>query len=93
MTWLLVGCACPTPLPPALTLSVRVCLSLCLPACLPSSLQVFSYKPSGYDPITSNMVVVLHGAQRNARDYRDYSRDLADRTGALVIAPHFDKEK
>jgi pimeloyl-ACP methyl ester carboxylesterase len=50
---------------------------------------VFSYRPSGCaDP---SLLLVFHGAQRNADDYRDYARRLADQLCALVLAPRFDQ--
>jgi poly(3-hydroxybutyrate) depolymerase len=56
-------------------------------------LQCFSYKPVSYNARSSPLLVVLHGAQRNAADYRDWSKALADKTGALVVAPHFPAEQ
>src|SRR5262249_20037796 len=34
-------------------------------------------------------LLVFHGAERNAEDYRDYARALADRNCMLVAAPLF----
>lgn len=52
-------------------------------------IEVFSYRPAGCsDP---SLLLVFHGAQRDAADYRDYARPLADRQCLLVIAPLFDK--
>ena len=40
-------------------------------------IPVFTYRPAGCaDP---SLLLVFHGAERNAEDYRDYARGLADR--------------
>src|SRR5262245_40387635 len=39
-------------------------------------LTVFTYRPTCPDP---SLLVVFHGIARNAADYRDYARSLADR--------------
>ncbi|MDJ0534134.1 MAG: hypothetical protein QNJ70_16890 [Xenococcaceae cyanobacterium MO_207.B15] len=51
-------------------------------------LEVFYYRP---DEITADTPVwiIMHGASRNADDYRDYFVDAAKEQGALVIAPEF----
>ncbi len=52
-------------------------------------MTVFSYRPAGCsDP---SLLLVFHGARRDAADYRDHARPLADRHCLLVIAPLFDK--
>jgi pimeloyl-ACP methyl ester carboxylesterase len=52
-------------------------------------MTVFTYRPAGCsDP---SLLLVFHGAQRDAADYRDYARPLADRQCVLVIAPLFDR--
>jgi pimeloyl-ACP methyl ester carboxylesterase len=52
-------------------------------------IDVFTYRPGGCaDP---SLLLVFHGAQRDAADYRDYARPLADRHCLLVVAPLFDK--
>jgi pimeloyl-ACP methyl ester carboxylesterase len=52
-------------------------------------IDVFTYRPAGCsDP---SLLLVFHGAQRDAADYRDYARPLADRQCLLVVAPLFDK--
>jgi poly(3-hydroxybutyrate) depolymerase len=52
------------------------------------SLPVFTYKPAG---CKGPLVLVFHGTNRNAEEYRDWAKVIADRTGALVAAPLFDK--
>ncbi len=50
--------------------------------------EVFTYKPAGYRD--GPMLVVFHGVLRNADEYRDDARAMADRFGMLVVAPRFD---
>src|SRR5437762_3208612 len=52
---------------------------------------IFSYKPSNYQD--GPLILVFHGVNRNADDYRDNAITLADRTGALIAAPLFDSER
>lgn len=54
-------------------------------------LTVYTYKPSGYRE--GPLLVVLHGVQRNAQEYRDFAIPLAERFGALVVAPLFDQAR
>ena len=50
---------------------------------------VFTYRPAGCsDP---SLLLVFHGVARNAADYRDDTRALADRNCLLVVAPLFHK--
>src|SRR4029077_10454417 len=51
-------------------------------------LTVFTYRPACPDP---SLLVIFHGIARNAADYRDYARSLADRDCLQVVAPLFDK--
>ena len=51
-------------------------------------LTVFTYRPACPDP---SLLLVFHGIARNAAEYRDYARTLADRDCLLVVAPLFDK--
>jgi pimeloyl-ACP methyl ester carboxylesterase len=53
-------------------------------------LEVFTYRPLCSDP---SLLLVFHGAARDARHYRDYARPLADRLCALVVAPRLDRER
>src|SRR5437868_3876533 len=54
-----------------------------------TELTVFTYKPAGYDPKTSTLLLVFHGTNRNADEYRDFAKPLGDKLGALVAAPLF----
>jgi pimeloyl-ACP methyl ester carboxylesterase len=52
-------------------------------------LPVFTYRPAGCpDPA---LLLVFHGAARDAENYRDYARGLADRRCMLLVAPLFDQ--
>jgi poly(3-hydroxybutyrate) depolymerase len=55
------------------------------------TLDVFTYKPAKYKD--GPLLVVFHGVNRNADEYRDFAKNLADRHGALVIAPRFDTKQ
>ncbi len=54
-------------------------------------IEVFTYKPEAYKD--GPLLVVCHGVQRNAEDYRNFAITLAERFGVLVVAPRFDKER
>lgn len=51
-------------------------------------IRVFSYKPADYQD--GPLLVVMHGMDRNAEDYRDRAVVMADQFHALVVAPEFD---
>jgi alpha-beta hydrolase superfamily lysophospholipase len=53
-------------------------------------LKVFTYRPDCGNP---SLLVVLHGQNRNAEEYRDWARPLADRDCRLVAAPEFDRAR
>ncbi|MEO6245137.1 MAG: hypothetical protein ABIQ12_06850 [Opitutaceae bacterium] len=60
----------------------------------PSSTEpitVFSYKPPTYRD--GPLLVVCHGVARNAEDYRNFAITLAERFGAIVVAPLFDTQR
>jgi poly(3-hydroxybutyrate) depolymerase len=54
-------------------------------------IKVFTYKPSLYKG--GPLVVVFHGVNRNAEDYRNFAIAVAERFKVLVVAPLFDKER
>ncbi len=56
-----------------------------------TELEVFCYKPSSYKG--ERMIFVFHGTLRNADEYRDHAKAMADRFGALIVAPKFDSER
>jgi alpha-beta hydrolase superfamily lysophospholipase len=50
-------------------------------------LPVFTYRPAGCsDP---SLLLVFHGAARDAENYRAYARGIADRNCMLLVAPLF----
>jgi glycerophosphoryl diester phosphodiesterase len=56
-----------------------------------TSLEVFTYKPAAYHD--GPLIIVIHGILRNADEYRDHAKEMGDRLGALIAAPHFEKER
>lgn len=55
------------------------------------ALEVFTYRPEAWTG--ERMLFVLHGVLRNADEYRDHAVGMADRFGALVVAPQFDADR
>jgi pimeloyl-ACP methyl ester carboxylesterase len=53
--------------------------------------EVFCYKPTNYQG--RRMIVVMHGLNRNADEYRDNAMQMGDHSEALIVAPKFDKER
>lgn len=58
---------------------------------LPAPITVWMYSPSNR-PDTLPIVIMLHGAERNASGYIDQWAPVADLYQLVVIAPTFDKE-
>jgi pimeloyl-ACP methyl ester carboxylesterase len=56
-----------------------------------SVLDAFVYRATGFTPETGSVVFIMHGANRNADDYLRRFRPMAERYGALAIAPEFPK--
>ena len=54
-------------------------------------MRVYTYRPRACDT-TCPMVIVLHGAKRDASAYRDYWELAADRHRFLVVAPEFSQQ-
>jgi poly(3-hydroxybutyrate) depolymerase len=54
-------------------------------------LDVYTHKPAAYRD--GPLILVFHGVQRNAAEYRDWAAAMAERFGGIVAAPHFDKER
>jgi dienelactone hydrolase len=55
-------------------------------------ITVYTYKPDGYRR-DGRLVLVFHGLARNAEEYRDFARGLADRTGSIIAAREFDEDQ
>jgi poly(3-hydroxybutyrate) depolymerase len=53
-------------------------------------LTVFTYKAEGGKD--GPLVLVFHGTNRNAEEYRDWAKCIADRTKGIVATPLFDKD-
>jgi len=56
-----------------------------------TDLEVFTYRPSACAPAA--LLIVFTGLNRNAANYRDYARPLADRFCLVVATPLFDKTR
>jgi poly(3-hydroxybutyrate) depolymerase len=54
-------------------------------------IAVYTYRPPTYTD--GPLLIICHGVQRNAEDYRNFAINLAERFGAIVAAPHFDRER
>ncbi|HYV34966.1 MAG TPA: hypothetical protein VE988_04625 [Gemmataceae bacterium] len=54
-------------------------------------LDVFTYKPAKYKD--GPLIVIFHGTNRNADEYRDFGKGMAERFGALIVAPLFDNKQ
>lgn len=57
-----------------------------------AKIEVLTYRPAHFDPKTARLLMVFHGVNRNAEEYRDWAKPLADTMGCLIVAPRFDKE-
>lgn len=55
------------------------------------AIKVFCHRPSSYQD--GPLLVLFHGASRNAKGYRDGARKLADQLGMLLIVPEFDRAR
>lgn len=54
-------------------------------------IEVFTYRPPTYRD--GPLLLVFHGVNRNAEDYRNFAITMAERFGAIVAAPLFDRER
>lgn len=54
-------------------------------------ITLFTYKPPTYKD--GPLLVICHGVGRNAEEYRNFAITLAERFGALIVAPLFDTER
>lgn len=59
--------------------------------CNGKPITVFTYKPKTYRD--GPLLMVFHGVNRNADDYRDAAMMIADQLGCVVAAPLFDKKR
>lgn len=56
-----------------------------------SNVTVYTYTPSTMATETRPVFFVIHGASKNAADYRDFAIPLAERHKAIVAAPLFNE--
>ena len=54
-------------------------------------IEVFTYRPPTY--VDGPLILIFHGVGRNAEEYRNFAITLAERFGAIIAAPHFDKAR
>ena len=54
------------------------------------TLDLFTYKPSG---TIKGILLVFHGTNRNAAEYRTWAEPLARKAGFVVVAPLFDEAR
>jgi pimeloyl-ACP methyl ester carboxylesterase len=54
-------------------------------------LTLFTYKPPTYRD--GPLLLVFHGVNRNAEDYRNFAITMGERFGAIVVAPLFDSKR
>ncbi|ALA20145.1 hypothetical protein AL346_22145 (plasmid) [Chelatococcus sp. CO-6] len=59
----------------------------------PGPMDVFIHKPTAWRPQDGRLLVVLHGADRNATLLRDTWRPIAERYNLLLIVPEFSEAK
>lgn len=55
-------------------------------------LQVFTYRPPNWKP-EAGLLMVFHGLNRNADNYRDSAVPISDQLGLLAAAPLFDTQR
>jgi dienelactone hydrolase len=56
-----------------------------------TQLDVFTYRPASC--ANPALLLVFHGLNRNADEYRDYAQPIADKRCMIVVAPLFDDER
>jgi dienelactone hydrolase len=54
-------------------------------------IEVYCYKPTSFKG--KRLIIVMHGINRNADEYRDHAVSMAERFDALIVAPKFDKSR
>jgi pimeloyl-ACP methyl ester carboxylesterase len=58
---------------------------------LGQQIDLYCYHPEKF--AGQQMIMVIHGMNRNADEYRDHCLGLAERTLALIVAPKFDDRR
>src|SRR5581483_6802986 len=54
-------------------------------------IKIYAYKPPTYD--RGPLIVVIHGSDRDAENYRNNAITVAERCNAIIVAPLFDPER
>ena len=54
-------------------------------------ITLFTYKPASYRD--GPLLLICHGVGRNAEEYRTFAITMAERFGALIVAPLFDRDR
>jgi len=54
-------------------------------------ITAFTYKPACY--VDGPLLVVFHGVDRNAKEYRNHAIGMAEKFKAIVVAPQFDSRR
>jgi poly(3-hydroxybutyrate) depolymerase len=54
-------------------------------------ITVHTYRPANVTP--KALILVFHGTNRNASEYRDWGKPLAEQMSAVVAAPEFDSKR
>ena len=54
-------------------------------------ISAFTYKPACY--VDGPLLVVFHGVDRNAKEYRNHAIGMAEKFKAIVVAPQFDTRR
>jgi len=57
-----------------------------------NSLTAFTYRATGFDQATGPVVFVMHGSGRTAEAYLKRFKPIAERHGALAVAPEFPED-
>lgn len=56
------------------------------------NVQLYTYTPPNYKP-GAPVLFIIHGASKNAWDYRDYGKKIANDMGVMVVAPVLEAKK
>ncbi len=63
----------------------------CITMAASNPITAFTYKPSGY--VNGPLLVVFHGVDRNAEEYRNHAISMAEKFKVMVVAPEFDQRR
>jgi poly(3-hydroxybutyrate) depolymerase len=57
-----------------------------------NNVPLYTYTPQNYTP-GAPILFIIHGASKNAWDYRDYGKKIADDMGVMIVAPLLQAKK